>query len=70
MEKPLNLRIEEIKNQLATIINNAKLPAYILKPILKDFYMQLQNLEQAELIQAQKEYENGLKEEKNAENKE
>ena len=68
MEKPLNLRIEEVKNQIANTINEANLPAYILKPIIKDFYMQLQNLEQQELIQAQRQYEKSLNEEKNQEN--
>lgn len=70
MEKPLNLRIEEVRNQIANAINEANLPAYILKPVIKDFYTQLQNLEQQELIQAQKQYEKSLKDEKKAENKE
>lgn len=69
MEKPLNLRIEEVRNQIANAINEANLPAYILKPVVKDFYTQLQNLEQQELIQAQKQYEKSLKDEKKAENK-
>lgn len=60
MEKPLNLKIEETRNQIANDINNANLPAYILKPIIKDFYIQLQNLEKTELIEAQKKYENSL----------
>lgn len=67
MEKPLNLRIEEVRNQIANIINEANLPAYILKPIVKDFYTQLQNLEQQELIQAQRQYEKSLKDEKKTE---
>lgn len=70
MEKPLNLRIEEVRNQIANTINEANLPAYILKPIVKDFYTQLQNLEQQELIQAQRQYEKSLNEEKKTENKE
>ena len=61
MEKPLNLRIEEIRNEIASTINGAKLPAYILKPVIKDFYNQLENLERQELIQAQKDYEDSLK---------
>lgn len=65
MEKPLNLRIEEVKNQIANTINEAKLPAYLLKPIIKDFYMQLQNLEQMDLIKSQQEYENSLKNQEN-----
>lgn len=70
MEKPLNLKIEEFRNQIANTINEANLPAYILKPIVKDFYTQLQNLEQQELIQAQRQYEKSLNEEKKTENKE
>lgn len=70
MEKPLNLKIEEFRNQIVNTINEANLPAYILKPIVKDFYTQLQNLEQQELIQAQRQYEKSLNEEKKAENKE
>lgn len=62
-KKPLNLRIEEIKKQITKIINESKLPAYILKLVMKDFYIQLENLEKAELIQAQKEYEENLKKE-------
>ncbi len=68
MEKPLNLKIEEIRKQIMNIINEANLPAYILKPIIKDFYMQLQNLERQELIQAEKQYEKSLKTEKKTEN--
>lgn len=67
MEKPLNLRIEEVRNQIADTINGANLPAYILKPIIKDFYVQLENLERTELIQAQKQYENSLKKDENKE---
>lgn len=70
MEKPLNLKIEEFRNQIVNTINEANLPAYILKPIVKDFYTQLQNLEQQELIQAQRQYEKSLNEEKKTENKE
>lgn len=67
MEKPINLKLEEIKNEIANIINDAKLPAYLLKPIVKDFYVQLQNLEQADLIKSQQEYQNSLNSEKNGE---
>lgn len=70
MEKPLNLKIREVTDQIANTINEANLPAYILKPIVKDFYTQLQNLEQQELIQAQRQYEKGLKDEKKKKNEE
>ena len=67
MEKPLNLKLKEIKEQIANIINQANLPAYILKPIVKEFYNRLEILEQQELIQAEKEYQNSLNKQKNKE---
>jgi len=67
MEKPLNLKIQEFKTQMINIINEAKLPAYILEPIMKDFHLQLQKIEQEELMKSQKEYQNSLKAEKNEE---
>ena len=72
MEKPLNLRLQETKDKIADIINNAKLPAYLLKPIVKDFYLQLQNLEQEEFMKSQMEYQNSLNTEnvENVENSE
>lgn len=52
----------EIKENLTQVINNSGLPAFILKPIIKEFYEQLvilekQQYEEAKKIKEQKEQE-------------
>lgn len=52
----------EFEENLVELINESKLPAFILKPIIKDLLEQLNLLEQQQLEQAQK-----IKEEKSKE---
>lgn len=52
----------EFEENLVELINKSKLPAFILKPIIKDLFEQLNMLEQQQLEQAQK-----IKEEKDKE---
>jgi len=44
MEKPITIAINEFKTSLIDIINNAELPAEVLKYILIDVTSQLNNL--------------------------
>jgi len=44
MEKPITIAINEFKTSLIDIINNAELPAEVLKYILMDVTSQLNNL--------------------------
>lgn len=53
---------KEFEENLVELINESKLPAFILKPIIKDLFEQLNMLEQQQLEQAQK-----IKEEKDKE---
>ena len=53
---------KEFEENLVELINESKLPAFILKPIIKDLLEQLNLLEQQQLEQAQK-----IKEEKSKE---
>ena len=62
MDKPTNLIMEETKLNIARVINESKLPAFLLEPLLKDLYSQVNILKQKELEQSRKEYENSLKE--------
>lgn len=39
------LKERQVREQIVKTINDSKLPAFILKPIFKDFYDQLNNLE-------------------------
>ena len=41
----LILKEREVREQVVQIINNSGLPAFILKPIFKDFYEQINNFE-------------------------
>lgn len=44
----------EFEEKLVKLINESNLPAFILKPIIKDLFEQLNMLEQQQLEQAQK----------------
>ena len=65
MEMPISMRITALKNKLISEINNAKLPSYILVPIVKDLYEQLSQLDIQNTQKDKLEYENSLKGENN-----
>ena len=65
MEMPISMRITALKNKLISEINNAKLPSYILVPIMKDLYEQLSQLDIQNTQKDKLEYENSLKGEDN-----
>lgn len=50
----LILSKREFEENLVEIINKSNLPAFVLKPIIKDLFEQLNLLEQQQLEQAQK----------------
>lgn len=70
MEKPITLIISETKDKIVTIVNESKLPMFVLDNIFKDFYTDIHTLsiqqEQAEKI----EYEKYIAQEKSDANKE
>ena len=45
---------KEFEEKLVKLINESNLPAFILKPIIKDLFEQLNIVEQQQLEQAQK----------------
>lgn len=61
------LKKREFEENLVELINESKLPAFILKPVVKDLFEQLNILEQQQLEQAQKNKEEKNKKEKNKE---
>ena len=63
MNKPANLIMEETKENIAKVVNESGLPAFLLEPILKDLYNQVNILKQQELEQSKKQYEDSLKQE-------
>ena len=64
MNKPANLIVEETKESIVKIINGCGLPPFLLEPILKDLYNQVNILKQQELEKSKQDYENSLKQEK------
>jgi hypothetical protein len=61
MQKPLCLRLEDAKAEIAAVINRHKteneLPYYLLEPILKDIYIQVANGKEAEVEFVRSNYE-------------
>lgn len=64
MNKPADLIVEETKERIVKIVNESGLPPFLLEPILKEIYNQVNILKQQELEQSKKQYENSLKNEK------
>lgn len=56
---------KDFEEKLVKIINESNLPAFILKPIIKDMFEQLNVLEQQQLEQAKKVKEEKDKEKEN-----
>ena len=60
-EKPLCLRMEDAKNEIAAVINRHRvecgLPCFILEPIIKDLYSQIANGKAVELELVKRDYE-------------
>ncbi len=48
------IKERETKEKIVELVNNSKLPAFILKPIFKDMYDQLNILEEQQYKIAQK----------------
>ena len=61
MEMPISLKITSLENQLINDINNAKLPTYIVLPIIKEIYEQINKLNIEKTQQDKQEYEKSLK---------
>lgn len=59
--KPINLVYKETEDKLVEVINNSGLMAFALKSIIDKILPQLNQLEQTQLVEAQKQYEQELK---------
>ena len=44
MEKPITMTIEETRKTIVDTINNSKLPAFILENIIKDIYIEINQM--------------------------
>lgn len=43
MEKPLTLLVQDLKEKLINVINESKLPHYVIMKVLEDIYKQVQD---------------------------
>lgn len=64
MEKPISLKLRELKDNLVKEINESRLPMCILRPIIEDLYNQVVRMEEQEYTQDKTAYENSEKEKK------
>jgi hypothetical protein len=61
VEKGINLRIQEVKEDIAAAINMAQLPPGVLLMILNEFATQVQAQNAMAITQERKAYEEGVK---------
>ena len=60
MNKPSSIIYEEFKQDLANLINNSGLPAFIIEPVLKDYLNEIKLLAQRQYQADKVEYEKSL----------
>lgn len=48
MEEPFTLRVQETEEKLVKILNESKIPAFVLKIILQNLFNQLNEIERNE----------------------
>ena len=68
MEKPITLRINELKTNLVNTINEANLPPFLLERILKDLYSEASTIATNQAKKEEYEYYKSLQEKENIEN--
>jgi hypothetical protein len=69
VDKPINLLIYDIKQEIINTINNSKLPISIIQLIMQELMSNVNNQTQQSLVYEKQQYENSLKEEnKNIDN--
>lgn len=64
MEKPVTLIIEDFKSNISKVINESKLPPFVIRPILQDILNQVLMAEQAQTKSDAEEYQKALEAEK------
>ena len=63
MEKPITLVISETKNNIANIVNESKLPMFILDGIFRDLYTEIHTIAIQQEQMERSNYEKSLAEE-------
>lgn len=68
MNKPITIAREEFLNGLINLVNNAGLPAFIMRETMGNVYTELQRLEKEQLERDKTAWEHTMAEEKGEEN--
>lgn len=68
MNKPITIAREELKNNMADLINNSGLPFFVVSDILKDFMAQIAVLERQQLEADRNQYAKEQEEKKDEDN--
>ncbi len=63
MEKPIELKTEELKKDLIETINKSNIPFFILDLILKDLHSEIHMAYESQLVTIKKSYEESLQKE-------
>lgn len=61
MEKPITLIISETREAIVSIINQSKLPPFLLDSLFRDFYSELHAMSVQQEERDRADYENALK---------
>lgn len=59
--KPVTMIIEETKNTIVNAVNNSQLPAFILETIIKDIYIEINQMAIQQANLEKQKYEEELK---------
>lgn len=60
MDKPVTLIREELVEGIVGLINESKLPMFVLEPILKDIYFEVKNAARQQLENDKMQYQSSL----------
>lgn len=63
MEKPISIVYEEFKQELANLINNYGLPAFVVEPVLRDYLNEIKIIKEKQYEMEKAQYEESLKKE-------
>lgn len=55
-EKPITLKVEELKENIAILINESELPIFLLDYIIKDLYNEIHILSENQLLKDKQSY--------------
>lgn len=63
MNKPISVVYEEFKDELANLINNSGLPAFVIEPVLQDYLNEIKIIKEKQYQMEKAQYEESIKKE-------